>query len=84
MNELEVLKEIRELLRVNILPRLTELEEQVRLLRRVTWPVCQTLRARDHMSDVVLKKELLEYLDPEEIQWLLYEKKRVSVFVKPT
>jgi hypothetical protein len=81
---MDVLKEVRDLIRVNILPRLTELEEQVRLLRRVTWPVCQTLRARDHMSETKLKQELLEYLDLDEIQWLLNEKKRVSVFIEPS
>ena len=81
---MDVLKEVRDLIRVNILPRLTELEEQVRLLRRVTWPVCQNLRARDHMSETKLKQELLEYLDLDEIQWLLNEKKRVSVFIEPS
>ena len=78
---MDVLQEVRKLIRENILPRLTELEEQVRLLRRVTWPVCQSLRSRDQMSETKLKQELLEYLDLDEIQWLLHEKKRVSMFI---
>ncbi len=80
---MDVLQEVRKLLRENILPRLTELEEQVRLLRRVTWPVCQSLRSRDQISETKLKKELLEYLDPDEIRWLNDEMKRVSCFVGP-
>ncbi len=78
---MDVLQEVRNLLRENILPRLTELEEQVRLLRRVTWPVCQSLRSRDQMSETKLKKELLEYLDPDEIRWLIEEQKRVYTFL---
>lgn len=78
---MDVLQEVRKLLRENILPRLTELEEQVRLLRRVTWPVCQSLRSRDQISETKLKKELLEYLDPDEIRWLIEEQKRVYTFL---
>jgi len=43
LSDAEALKQLRTLVRENILPRLTELEEEVRLLRKVTWPVCQRL-----------------------------------------
>ena len=40
--ELEILRDLRELVKDNILPRLTQLENEVYLLRRITWPVCQS------------------------------------------
>ena len=67
----KVLKDVRELIKDNILPRLTDLEEQVRLLRRVTWPVCQTAKEKVLYSD---QDEFLKTLDRDEILWLLREK----------
>ena len=40
----KVLKTIREFLKDHLVPRLTELEEEVRLLRKITWPICQNIR----------------------------------------
>ena len=67
----KVLQDVRELLRDNVLPRLTNLEEQVRLLRKVTWPVCQSIKEKSQLSDIACKKEFLETLDPDEIRLLL-------------
>jgi hypothetical protein len=67
----KVLQDVRELLRDNIVPRLTNLEEQVRLLRKVTWPVCQGLREKSQLSDIASKKEFLSTLDPDEVMVLL-------------
>ena len=38
----QILRDIRTLLKENILPRLTDLEVELRALRRITWPVCQS------------------------------------------
>jgi hypothetical protein len=67
----KVLQDVRELLRDNIIPRLTNLEEQVRLLRKVTWPVCQGIKEKSQLSDIASKKEFLETLEPEEVMVLL-------------
>ena len=67
----KVLQDVRELLRDNVLPRLTNLEEQVRLLRKVTWPVCQSIKESSQLSDITSKKEFLKSLDPEEVSLLL-------------
>ena len=67
----KVLQDVRELLRDNVLPRLTNLEEQVRLLRKVTWPVCQSIKENSQLSDIPSKKEFLKSLDPEEVALLL-------------
>jgi len=36
--------DVEKLLREIILPRLCDLEQEVQLLRKMTWPVCQALR----------------------------------------
>ena len=67
----EILEDVRNLLRENILPRLTVLEEQVRLLRKVTWPVCQKIKEKYQLGDMESKKKFLESLDPDEALELL-------------
>ena len=67
----EILEDVRNLLRENILPRLTVLEEQVRLLRKVTWPVCQKIKEKYQLGDMESKKKFLESLDPDEALLLL-------------
>jgi hypothetical protein len=74
----KILQNVRELLKDNILPRLTQLEEEVRELRLVTWPVCQSLRETSQLTDIRNKKRFLCMLDSEEIELLLREKAAVS------
>ena len=66
-----VIQNVRELLRDNILPRLTDLEEQVRLLRRVTWPVCQSAKEQSQLCDIESKRQFLSTLGPDEANELL-------------
>jgi hypothetical protein len=63
----------------HILPRLTELEEQIRLLRKVTWPVCQGVRELSQLDDLGAKREFLRDLDPDEIRMLLCRKSSASL-----
>ena len=37
-------RDVQKLLREIILPRLCDLEQEVQLLRKTTWPVCQAMR----------------------------------------
>ena len=76
----DVLNSVRELLKDNILPRLTDLEEQVRLLRKVTWPVCQGIREKTQLDDIQSKKEFLRDLDVDEILVLLRLKSKGLLF----
>lgn len=41
-----------EFVRDHILTRLTDLEEEVRLLRMVCWPVCQAISENNQISDI--------------------------------
>jgi len=66
-----ILKNVRELLKDVILPRISDLEEEVRLLRKVTWPICQGLREKNQLDDMKCKKEFLQNLDQEEVLMLL-------------
>jgi len=70
-NMYKVLKDVRELILKNILPRITELEDQLKQLRRVTWPVCQGLTEITQLDDMQSKREFLQNLDPSESLFLL-------------
>lgn len=72
---IKALKDIRELVKEHILPRLTQLEEEVRVLREVTWPVCQALREKSQLAD---KNEFMRLLDDEEVVKLLKMKNDIS------
>ena len=74
----KALKDLREMMRDHVLPRLTQLEEEVRVLRIVTWPVCQSLREVSQLSDIKSKKCVLEMLATDEAMELLRMKSKVS------
>jgi len=74
----KILQNVRELVKDHILPRLTQLEEEVRELRLVTWPICQSLRETSQLTDIKNKKRFLCMLGEDEIELLLREKAAVS------
>lgn len=74
----KILQDVRELIRDNLLPRIAQLEEEVRLLRGVTWPVCQSLRECTQLNEMEQKRTFLKILDKEEVQWLIQEKANIS------
>lgn len=74
------LKDLRELVKDHILPRLTQLEEEVRLLREVTWPVCQSLREKSQLDN---KTDFMKYLQDDEIVRLLKIKNNISKLGEP-
>lgn len=75
----EVLKSVRELLKDNILPRISELEYQLRMLRFNTWPVCQSLKERSQITDIQTKRKFMNGLSTDEITELVLEKAAVSL-----
>ena len=70
-NIAKVLESVRSLIKDHILPRLTDLEVEVRLLRRVTWPVCQGIHETTQLNDMQSKRDFLCDLDPDEVRLLL-------------
>lgn len=63
------------LLRENILPRLDNMENELRELREVTWPYCQAQRdGKSVFHNMREKRTLLRWLDVSEIRKLLRRK----------
>lgn len=62
------------LLRENILPRLGNLEAQLRELREVTWPYVQAKRDVQGYDTIAEQRRLLRWLDLDEVRTLLRKK----------
>lgn len=62
-------------MRENILPRLDNMENELRELREVTWPYCQAQRdGKSVFHNMREKRTLLRWLDVSEIRKLLRRK----------
>ena len=56
----------------HVLERLANVEEELRELRVVTWPVCQAqLDEKNNLKNIFQKRNLLRWLDIEEVTKLL-------------
>ena len=56
----------------HVLERLTNVEEELKELREVTWPVCQAqLDEKNNLKNIFQKRKLLRWLDLEEVTRLL-------------
>ena len=73
----KIINDFRKLVIENVLPRLTDLEEEVRLLRKVTWPVCQSLREVSQLDDLHNKRAFLFHLTEDESKELLIAKSKL-------
>ena len=73
-----VLTQLRLLVKDVLIPRITNLECDLRELRKVTWPICQALKETSQLSDIDNKKQFLECLENIEIQELLKIKAQFS------
>lgn len=61
-----------------ILKRLTDVEEELRELREITWPVCQMLLdKKNQMNNIEEKKYFFSHLDPDECKKLLRLKNKL-------
>ena len=74
----KIVNDFRKLVIENVLPRLTDLEEEVRMLRKVTWPICQSLREVSQLDDLKNKREFLFRLTEEEAKMLLVLKSKLA------
>ena len=72
----KIVQSMREMIKDHLLPRITNLEEEVRLLRKITWPICQGARETFQLNDIQAKREFLCNLDSEEVHMLLKLKSR--------
>jgi hypothetical protein len=74
----KILTSVRKLVFDVLIPHIIKVEEEVRLLREVTWPVCQSLRENSQLSDLENKVRFLKDIDDDEVKQLLAEKARIS------
>lgn len=74
----KILQDVRLLIHDCLLPRIDQLEEEVKLLRAVTWPVCQSLTEDSQVSDLHNKRLFLSTLDKQEIRKLLILKDDIA------
>ena len=73
-----IVEDIRMLIKDNILPRLTDIEMEVKSLRMETWPVTQALSEKSSFLDANLyKRNYLGSMDQEEAELLLKRKHKL-------
>lgn len=70
-------RDVMKLLREIILPRLCDLEQEMQLLRKTTWPVCQAMR--EHYAFKIdenanISRQLKALVDPEEYRRIVHIK----------
>ena len=70
--------ELGKFIREHLLPRITQLEEEVRTLRAVTWPVCQLLREKWATDQIKEKWKFLSVLEIEEARQLVNQKQSMK------
>lgn len=79
-NMLLTIQNIREMIKDHILPRLTELECQLKDLRKMTWPVCQNVMDEKYgmFATLDMKRKFLYHLDDTDARELLRRKGRLG------
>lgn len=75
----KIITQMRLLIKDVLIPRITNLECDLRDLRKITWPVCQGLKENSQLNDMDSKRLFLECLDDNEIKDLLKAKAEFSV-----
>lgn len=70
--------DVYDLLRLVILPRIRQLEEEVHMLRKHTWPYVQARKETSYMDDIESKREFFNILDDNTALELLRLKSRYS------
>ena len=74
----KILHDVRLLIHDCLIPRIHQLEDEIKLLRAITWPVCQSLTENSQVSDVHNKRLFLNNLDEREIRKLLILKDEIA------
>jgi len=79
-NLLETVRNIREMIKDHILPRLTNSECELADLRAITWPVCQNIidEKLGLFATIPQKRKFLYHLDDTDAKKLLRSKGRIG------
>ena len=83
-NVAEALTKLREFVVHHLLPRLTDLEMEVNLLRKFTWPACaMAYEKSSQMDNIQAKKSSLMNVHPDDIKELLKTKDYLTQLKNP-
>lgn len=66
------------IIRTILIPRIRQLEEEVAMLRKHTWPYVQSRKEMSQIDDIIAKREFFRNLDDETVLELLRLKARFS------
>ena len=83
----QTLKDVRVMIKDHLLPRITDLEEEVRLLRGVCWPVCQSITEVNQLDGIIAKRKFLfdgGARNIDEIVELLKKKQTINIHIEKT
>ena len=84
-NTAKTLTELREFVKDHLLPRLTDLEAEVHLLRKFTWPACaMAYESSSQMDNIPVKKSSLMNVHPDDIKELLKMKDYLAQLRDPS
>ena len=74
----KLLTDVRLLIKNVILEELMRHDEEIKKLRKATWPVCQCIKETSQITDISSKIDFLNDLNYNEIRDLLKEKAKVA------
>ncbi len=74
----KLLTDVRLLIKTVVLEELMRHNEEIKKLRKATWPVCQCIKETSQITDISSKIEFLNDLNYNEIEDLLKEKAKVA------
>jgi len=74
----KLLTDVRLLIKNVIMEELMRHEDEIRKLRKATWPVCQCIKETSQITDISSKIEFLNDLDYHESRELLNEKSKIA------
>lgn len=78
----KIITDMRNLIKDVLIPELLNQKEEIRNLREITWPVCQSIRECSQLTDIENKKKFLQDFDEHEAIHLLKMKNKISSEVK--
>jgi len=74
----KLLTDVRLLIKNVILEELMRHDDEIKKLRKATWPVCQCIKETSQITDISSKIEFLNDLDYHEVRELLKEKSKIA------
>ena len=74
----KLLTDVRLLIKTVVLEELARHDEEIKRLRKATWPVCQCIKETSQITDISSKIDFLNILDHHEVRELLKEKAEIA------